>query len=58
MPADAPGIDLNIPGPLPVRADRELLWRAFENVLRNAVLHSDAAQAIAARLEQLLALLP
>ena len=46
LPPDAPGIDLKIPGPLPVRADRELLWRAVENVLRNAVLHSDPAQAI------------
>ena len=46
LPPEAPGIDLKLPGALPVRADRELLWRAVENVLRNAVLHSDPAQAI------------
>ena len=51
LPADAPGIDLETPAPLPIRADRELLWRAVENVLRNAVLHSDPAQGIELRVE-------
>lgn len=46
LPPDAPGIDLQVTGPIPVHADRELLWRALENVLRNAVLHSDSAKAI------------
>jgi len=46
LPESAPGIRTEIEGPLPVAADRELLWRAVENVLRNAVLHSDLAEPI------------
>jgi two-component system sensor histidine kinase CpxA len=49
LPVHAPGIDLQIDGPIPVRADRELLWRAVENVLRNAVLHGDPTQAVEVR---------
>jgi len=37
---DAPGIQLNTGGPLPINADRELLWRAFENLVRNALIHT------------------
>lgn len=40
IPGAAPGIELSLERPLPVAADRELLWRAFENLLRNAILHA------------------
>jgi two-component system sensor histidine kinase CpxA len=33
-------IGLQLQTPLPLVADRELLWRVFENILRNAVIHS------------------
>jgi len=46
LPEGAPGIERRWPDALPVKADRELLWRALENVLRNAVLHSDPGAAI------------
>lgn len=46
LPESAPGIDVDVASPLPVRADRELLWRAVENVLRNALLHSDPSEVI------------
>lgn len=40
VPEGAPEIRLEVPGPLTVKADRELLWRAFENLLRNALRHT------------------
>lgn len=42
---DGPGarIDTDFSSPLPVRGDRELLHRAIENVVRNAVRHSGRA---------------
>ncbi len=46
LPEGAPGLQLDLPESLPVNADRELVWRAVENVLRNAVLHSDPAEPI------------
>ncbi|MEE4173917.1 MAG: ATP-binding protein [Xanthomonadales bacterium] len=51
LPPGAPGIDLRVPETLPVRADRELIWRAVENVLRNALLHSDPTRAIELHVE-------
>lgn len=46
VPPDSPGIVTDLPGALPVEADRELLWRALENLLRNALLHCDPAEPI------------
>jgi two-component system sensor histidine kinase CpxA len=46
LPDSAPGIEQQFEKPLQVHADRELLWRAVENLLRNALLHSDPAQPI------------
>ncbi len=45
----APGILAEYPETLPVEADRELIWRALENVLRNALLHSDPGAPIELR---------
>lgn len=39
-------IKLQLQAPLYLDADRELLWRVFENLLRNALIHSGAAVAI------------
>lgn len=33
-------VDLVVPDTLPMDGDRELLWRAFENLVRNALLHA------------------
>jgi two-component system sensor histidine kinase CpxA len=39
-------IDLQQQAPLMLDADRELLWRVFENLLRNALIHSGNAGGI------------
>jgi two-component system sensor histidine kinase CpxA len=39
-------IGLDLQPRLLINADRELLWRAFENLLRNAVIHSGDAEGI------------
>ena len=39
-------IGLQLQLPLPLDADRELLWRVFENLLRNALIHSGDAGGI------------
>ncbi len=39
-------IGLQLQKPLTMAADRELLWRAFENILRNALIHSGDAGGI------------
>jgi len=39
-------IDLQLQPPLLLQADRELLWRVFENLLRNALIHSGSAKGI------------
>jgi two-component system sensor histidine kinase CpxA len=41
VPEHLPGLLLKAKGPLLIKADRELLWRAFENLLRNALIHTD-----------------
>ncbi|MFT5138722.1 MAG: two-component system sensor histidine kinase CpxA [Lysobacterales bacterium] len=41
IPEELPGMLLNAPDPIMVNADRELLWRAFENLVRNALIHTD-----------------
>lgn len=46
VPEGAPGIRLQAERPLRMLADRELLWRALENLLRNALVHSDAGQEV------------
>ena len=53
MEADAHGctIQLETAGRLMVRGDRELLRRAAENVLRNAMAHAPAGTAIQVQLE-------
>jgi len=42
-------IGLHTRSPLLVEADRELLWRVFENILRNALIHSGKAGGIEIR---------
>lgn len=42
-------IGLQTGSPLMLAADRELLWRAFENILRNALIHSRDAGGIEIR---------
>ena len=39
-------IELQLQSPLVMDADRELLWRAFENLLRNALIHSGSTEGI------------
>ena len=46
FPPDSPGIEVRSDAPLAVRADRELLWRAVENIVRNALLHSNPEEAV------------
>ncbi|MEE4296600.1 MAG: ATP-binding protein [Wenzhouxiangella sp.] len=45
-------IDLRAPAPFSVPAHREWLWRALENVLRNAVRHSPSGGKIEIKLEK------
>lgn len=46
-------IDLDLQPPLAINADRELIWRAFENLLRNAMIHSSTAGGIRISARQL-----
>jgi len=39
-------IGLQLRAPLLLEADRELLWRVFENLLRNALIHSGGSDGI------------
>jgi two-component system sensor histidine kinase CpxA len=41
IPEDSPGIRLNAASRLVINADREILWRAFENLVRNALIHTE-----------------
>jgi two-component system sensor histidine kinase CpxA len=41
IPDHQPGLKIIANGPMPVEADRELMWRAFENLIRNALIHTD-----------------
>ena len=41
-----PGIVWNPAGPCPFHGDRELIWRAVENLLRNAVRHTDPERGV------------
>lgn len=46
IPEGSPRIELKAPDTLPIVADRELLWRVFENLLRNSLVHGGAGNAI------------
>jgi two-component system sensor histidine kinase CpxA len=46
-------IDLQLTPPLSLDADRELLWRVFENLLRNALIHSGDADGIRISAQQI-----
>lgn len=45
-------IELLAPSTAPLDGDRELLWRVFENLLRNAMIHGGGRGAIQVCLEQ------
>jgi len=51
VPGGKPGIAWARPGDCPFRGDRELLWRAVENLLRNALRHTDPERGVELRLE-------
>ena len=46
VPEGKPGIVWNPAGPCPFHGDRELIWRAVENLLRNAVRHTDPERGV------------
>jgi two-component system sensor histidine kinase CpxA len=46
VPEDSPGVRLDSEGSMLITADRELLWRAFENLVRNALVHTTAGTGI------------
>lgn len=46
VPAGKPAIAWTPEEPLPFHGDRELLWRAMENLLRNALRHTDPDQGV------------
>ena len=46
-----PGIVWSPAGPCPFHGDRELMWRAVENLLRNAVRHTDPDRGVILTLE-------
>lgn len=50
-PEGTPGVDWPGTESLIFRGDRELLWRAIENLLRNALRHTDIARGVELRLE-------
>jgi two-component system sensor histidine kinase CpxA len=45
-PEGSPGLILQAEQGLFIEADRELLWRALENLIRNALLHTDARAGV------------
>lgn len=47
-----PGIIWKPPAPLIYRGDRELLWRTMENLLRNALRHTDQERGVELRLTE------
>lgn len=46
-PKGSPGVSLESDGATAVTADRELLWRAFENLVRNAMAHTGEGNGVA-----------
>lgn len=51
VPEGKPGITWKPVQPFPYRGDRELLWRAMENLLRNALRHTDPDNGVILNLE-------
>jgi len=51
VPEGKPGIVWNPAGPCPFHGDRELIWRAVENLLRNAVRHTDPDRGVVLTLD-------
>jgi len=51
VPEGKPGISWEPAGPAPYQGDRELLWRAMENLLRNALRHTDPEKGVTLRLD-------
>jgi two-component system sensor histidine kinase CpxA len=51
-PEGRPGVDWPGADSLVYRGDRELLWRAIENLLRNALRHTDPSKGVQLRLEK------
>ncbi|MCH8057636.1 MAG: HAMP domain-containing protein [Proteobacteria bacterium] len=52
VPEGKPGITWKPVQPFPFRGDRELLWRAMENLLRNALRHTDPDNGVILNLER------
>ena len=52
VPEGKPGITWKPVQPFPYRGDRELLWRAMENLLRNALRHTDPDHGVILNLER------
>lgn len=52
VPEGKPGIAWSSPGPVEFHGDRELLWRATENLLRNALRHTDPDRGVELGLDQ------
>lgn len=50
-PDGSPGVDWPGAEPLIYRGDRELLWRAIENLLRNGLRHTEPSRGIQLRLQ-------
>ena len=46
VPEGKPGIDWRPSDAVPFRGDRELLWRAAENLVRNALRHTDPDRGV------------
>jgi two-component system sensor histidine kinase CpxA len=46
VPEGKPGISWQAAGPCEFHGDRELLWRAMENLLRNALRHTDSEKGV------------
>jgi two-component system sensor histidine kinase CpxA len=52
VPEGKPGIAWQSTDPFPYHGDRELLWRALENLLRNALRHTDPDNGVILSLER------
>ncbi len=52
VPEGKPGIAWKPEESFPYHGDRELLWRAMENLLRNALRHTDPDQGVILKLER------
>ena len=52
VPEGKPGIAWTPGGECPFNGDRELLWRALENLMRNALRHSDPERGVEVQLNR------